>query len=60
MYADIRAARDRLNLKSGEVPNAQLLPALQGCIGECGGETGKIRPLWVEDIERRYGLTRRN
>jgi hypothetical protein len=59
MTADILEARDRLNLKSGEVPNARLLPALQGCIEECGGERGKIYPLWVGDIERRYGLTRR-
>jgi hypothetical protein len=51
-------ARDRLNIKGGETPDAALLPILQEYMKEAESARDKKidMPAWIIEIEKKYNL----
>jgi hypothetical protein len=50
----------RLNMFGGEIPKGELIPPLREFIAECEQyERREIdKPQWINDIEKRYSLTK--
>lgn len=57
LRTDIKEAQKRLNIYGGEIPNSELFERLRNYIKEVGEYFNPIRPVWVDEIDSRYGIT---
>ena len=54
LHFAIRACAELLNIKGGEIPDAELMPILQQRINELGHGGSKVE--WLKEITDRYGV----